>query len=196
MGVMNPSSQEFFDAKYQQSPDPWNFAASEYELNRYTSILGALNLRRYQYAFEPGCSIGVLTESLAGFCDQVDAVDISPTAAALARERCVDLSNVTVRCASLDEYIPASLDLLVFSEIGYYFSFSDLRAVLTRCISNLRPGGTLLATHWLGKSPDHILGGNDVHETIAAIPGLILEYSDHRESFRLDRWRKVTEASL
>jgi SAM-dependent methyltransferase len=196
VGMTNPSSQSFFDAKYQQSPDPWNFAGSPYEHARYAAILGALNFRQYQSAFEPGSSIGVLTQSLAQFCDHVDAIDISPTAAELARKRCSALSNVTVRCSSLAEYIPASFDLLVFSEIGYYFSFAELRAVLDRCIANLQPGGTLLATHWLGTSPDHILSGNDVHATIAAIPGLVLEHSDHRESFRLDRWRKATEASI
>jgi SAM-dependent methyltransferase len=196
VGVIDTSSKAFFDAKYQQSSDPWNFARSPYEQARYAAILKALSFRRYVTAFEPGCSVGVLTESLARFCDHVEAVDISPTAADLARERCLALQNVIVRCASLAEYIPASFDLLVFSEIGYYFTLTDLRSVMNTCIANLQPGGTVLATHWLGSSSDHILNGNDVHGVIAGIPGLVLEYSDHRESFRLDRWRKAIEAGL
>ena len=47
--------------------------------------LGALN-RRYRRAFEPGCSIGALTRHLALICDQVEAMDIAPSAVFIARE--------------------------------------------------------------------------------------------------------------
>ena len=92
----NTTSQTFFEEKYANDPDPWAFASSAYELNRYDATISALQRRRYQRAFEPGCSVGVLTARLATLCDHVDAIDISPTAVERARERCRDLHNVSL----------------------------------------------------------------------------------------------------
>jgi SAM-dependent methyltransferase len=193
---MNTTSQQFFDRMYQQNPDPWRFASSPYELHRYETILRALEHRRYRRAFEPGCSIGVLTEQLATLCDHVDALDISPTATALARQRCASLSRVNIACGSLADGIPASFDLLVFCEVGYYFAQDQLHALLLRCLANLQLDGTLLASHWLRSSPDHVLSGDAVHEIVAALPGLELELSERHVDFRLDRWRKTCETPL
>jgi hypothetical protein len=54
-----------FETLYQESGDPWGFASNQYELMRYKHIYNALLNRRYNTIFEPGCSIGVLTEKLA-----------------------------------------------------------------------------------------------------------------------------------
>ena len=76
-----------------------------------------------QTGFEPGCSIGVLTERLARICDQVEAMDISPTAVARTRDRCGLLQNVTVSHGALPVDLPTGyFDLIVLSEIGYYLS--------------------------------------------------------------------------
>jgi SAM-dependent methyltransferase len=193
--MSHPSSQKFFEQKYREDSDPWYFASSPYELGRYDAVLAALSNRRYRRAFEPGCSIGVLTQRLALLCDRVDAIDISPTAVSLARQRCAKLSNVSIQCASLASSAPENFDLLVFCEIGYYFSHEELLTVLANCVSHLAPGGICLASHWLGVSPDHILSGDDVHEVAASIPDLYLEQSERNSHFRLDRWRKTVEAS-
>jgi 2-polyprenyl-3-methyl-5-hydroxy-6-metoxy-1,4-benzoquinol methylase len=188
---MNTTSQQFFEQMYRQNPDPWHFSSNPYELNRYQTIISALAHRRYARAFEPACSVGVLTEQLARLCDSVQAIDISSTAVAAAQTRCAALPNVRIACASLAESIPSRYDLLVFSEVGYYFTVPNLRSIITRCIMHLTPGGTLLASHWLGTSPDHILSGDLVHQTIDILPGLHLEHSRRLKDFRLDRWRKL-----
>jgi SAM-dependent methyltransferase len=190
---MNTTTQQFFEQLYQQNPDPWRFGSSSYELQRYETILRALTHRRYRHAFEPGCSVGVLTEQLATLCDQVDAIDISPTAVERARERCALLPGVHIVCASVTGFLPESFDLLVFCEVGYYFDEEQLRALLVRCLANLQPGGTLLASHWLGHSPDHVLSGDAVHGVLAELPGLQREHGDRHVNFRLDRWRKTRE---
>jgi 2-polyprenyl-3-methyl-5-hydroxy-6-metoxy-1,4-benzoquinol methylase len=183
------TSQAFFEAKYQTDPDPWNFATSEYERGRYAAILDALPKRNYAHAFEPGCSIGVLTKQLAPMCDKVDAMDISPTAVATAQQCCAAFNNVIVTCGALPSDLPTGpFDLVVFSEIGYYFDESQLLLVLRAVTASMTPNAIFLAAHWLGSSRDHILSGDRVHEIIQSIETLKHDHSERNAGFRLDRW--------
>jgi protein-L-isoaspartate O-methyltransferase len=187
--TISSTSQRFFEQKYQAESDPWQFATSDYERGRYAAILRALQPRRYRHAFEPGCSIGVLTHQLASICDKVDAMDISPTAVKKARLRCGTSPNVSLVCGSLPQDLPEGpFDLIVFSEIGYYFDGSTLRVLLDEIVFRLESGGILLAVHWLGHSSDHILGGDHVHEILSDVGLLKHDYSERQECFRLDRW--------
>lgn len=192
MSTANTSSSDFFEAKYRQKADPWDFATSPYELSRYDAIIGALANRRYKRAFEPGCSIGVLTEKLAAICDAVDAIDFSYTAVEQARKRCAALMNVVFLCASLLECGPfEGCDLIVLSEVGYYFSPQEWRERVEQMLSSLKPGASVLATHWLGTSSDHRISGDQVHEILQANSLLCLQHSERNEAFRLDRWVRV-----
>ena len=187
------TDREFFEQMYKASGDPWAFASSEYETDRYEATIRALKHRRYERAFEPGCSIGVLSAKLATLCWHVDAMDISPTAVEEARRRCRDLANVETTCGTLPDSIPdGEFDLIVFSEIGYYFEEDVLRRLGETLVSRLRTGGVLLGVHWLGRSKDHLLKGDRVHEILGSIDGIALEVSERHESgdggFRLERW--------
>ena len=189
---LDPTSQDFFEEMYRQSSDPWSFASSPYELRRYDAIVHALNANRYRHAFEPGCSVGVLTELLATLCDRVDAMDISPTAVMIAAERCVRFPHVEIHCRSLDDsFSVQDIDLLVLSEIGYYFDRDRWRSLAERLVKSVVPSGTILAAHWLGQSTDHRQHGDGVHEVLRSIDFMSLEYSERNTSFRLDRWRKL-----
>jgi SAM-dependent methyltransferase len=165
------TSAEFFERKYLAEPDPWKFATSDYEQFRYDTIVRLLENARYGYAYEPGCSIGELTVRLAPLCDQLTASDISPTASQRTRERCLEFHNVTIVSAALAHFVPTSaLDLVVLSEIGYYFDRDQLRPLGNLLVNNLNEGATLIASHWLGSSPDHKLHGDDVHEFLQTLP--------------------------
>jgi protein-L-isoaspartate O-methyltransferase len=186
---LSPTSAEFFETMYTEREDPWEFASSQYERDRYASIVRALGNRRYRRAFEPGCSIGILTAQLATFCDRVVAIDISPTAVARARLHCERLPNVHILCGSLPEMIPEEeIDLVVFSEIGYYFTEIQLSSVATELVKQMSTEGTFLAVHWLGSSQDHLLDGDRVHTVLRTIPNLSLAQSERYSDFRLDRW--------
>jgi SAM-dependent methyltransferase len=186
------TSAEFFDHKYRDAADPWDFAHSTYEQSRYHALLAALDKPRYLRAFEPGCSIGELTHSLAQRCDHVDAIDISPTAIARAKLRCHNLANVDLQSGDLLHHMPhGAFDLIVFSEIGYYFEEDILHQVATMLIDRLSTSGTLLAAHWLGASSDHILSGDRVHEILRSLPGLRLTLAERHSAFRLDRWERI-----
>jgi SAM-dependent methyltransferase len=190
------TSREFFDRKYRAAADPWAFASSAYELGRYRATMCALQHRRYARAFEPGCSVGVLTERLAAICDHVDAMDISPAAVEQARARCSHLPNIETTCGALPGFIPdGNFDLVVFSEVGYYFEEDALRGLARELVARICTSGVLLAVHWLGTSKDHLLTGDRVHEILGSTPGLVLEASQRNsiagatpDGFRLDRW--------
>lgn len=189
--LINTSSADFFERKYQEKADPWNFGCSAYEQARYDVTMAALDGRRFERAFEPGCSVGVLTERLARVCEHVDAMDLSATAVNAARSRCAGLSNVSVEVGSLSDPLPAgSFDLLVLSEIGYYFDEQGLNACAGAAVEKLVPGGCLLAVHWLGHSQDHRLSGDQVHEVLRSLPGVRLDRSERHPGFQLDRWTK------
>jgi len=187
--MTDTTSQEFFDRKYREHPDPWNFASSSYEQGRYEAIYSALSHRHFRRAFEPGCSIGSLTERLAPLCDSLEAIDISPTAVEFARERCRHFLQAHFAQGSLPDAIPpGSFDLIVLSEIGYYFKEAQLLHLGNELVKRLENGGILLATHWLGHSEDHLLSGDRVHQILSSLSGLTHEQEQRHENFRLDRW--------
>lgn len=189
---------EFFDAKYRSAADPWNFAGSPYEQYRYDEIIqnldefsGEPDRRRFRRAFEPGCSIGILTARLAAICDEVIAIDISPTAVARARARCAQWPGVTVEVGALPQSIPlGQFDLVVFSEIGYYFNSNALAVLAAQLTSLLASGGILMAVHWLGHSHDHVLTGDEVHRVLGASRGLAQMKARRYEGFRVEMWSR------
>jgi SAM-dependent methyltransferase len=186
------SSKEFFENKYSENSDPWDFATGEYELHRYHPIFNALSHNRYSKIFEPGCSIGILTEMLATIAHQVYAFDISPTAAKLAKERCQHRENVTIKCSSLKKELPSpDTDLIVLSEIGYYFTEEELLHILRQILLKQNKNSILLASHCTGYYEDHILSGDKVHEIINRTPNLLNEYHFRCANFRIDRWRLI-----
>jgi SAM-dependent methyltransferase len=184
-------SKDDFEARYSQKNDPWEFATSAYELGRYQTTLSALSRTRYGTVYEPGCSIGVLTCALARMAARVIAIDFAPSAVLRARARCSGSPNVEVHCASVATYVPEPpLDLIVFSELGYYFDAPELTRIGRVLSGNLSPRGEFLAVHWLGHSPDHVAHGNQVHETLRRNLPLDWIKGERYPLFRIDCWRK------
>jgi len=163
----------YFDAMYQASADPWGFEDRWYEQRKYALSLAMLPAARYRSAFEPGCSIGVLTRMLAGRCDAVLSCDIAAAAVRATARRTADLPQVRVEQRELPAGWPAGrFDLIVFSEFLYYFGDHDLEQVLKNAVCALVPEGTLLAVHWRHPVADYPRSGDDVHQALADCPGL------------------------
>jgi cyclopropane fatty-acyl-phospholipid synthase-like methyltransferase len=198
---MSTTDASFFDQKYAQSCDPWSFACDAYELARYELILAHVDVGRFHSVLEPGCSIGVLTASLSNRCGHVRATDISAVAIAHARARCAGLANVELAVERLSADIPRdSYDLIVFSEVGYYFSVEELDAVIESLANALTSGGRIIAAHWLGESSDHLLQGGEVHERLRCrlpfVRGEQLIVTDsERAGFVLDVWNHRGDAA-
>ena len=163
----------YFRDRYAASADPWGLAERWYEARKYTLSVAMLPRERYRAVFEPGCSIGVLTTHLARRCDSLLACDAVPEAVASAQSRTRGLPGVQVeRRVIPGEWPPGSFDLIVFSELLYYFGGADLSQVLHLGAGALRPSGHLLAVHWRHPAPDHPRSGDEVHQALAAHPGL------------------------
>jgi SAM-dependent methyltransferase len=192
MSELIHSQPAFFEDMYQGKSDPWGFENSEYERNRYRSILDALEGTLWKSALEPGCSVGVLTECLAPHCERLLALDFSQTAAKTARERCSRFPKVQVQCIGLGDLSSFSgLDLIVLSEIGYYFTESGWSDLTERMVDDLQPGSTILAAHWTGHSDDHQISGDRVHEILMSHPNMKLSRSERHEGFRLERLERA-----
>ena len=187
----NTLTPEYFDHVYQANRDPWNFESSPYERAKYAATLAALPRPHYAEAFEIGCSLGVLTEQLARRCGHLLAVDVSEAALAQARTRCADLPQVELKLLRVPEaFPPQQFDLILLSEVGYYWSPQDLGRAADQLIAGLKPGGQLLLVHWTPPVHDYPLTGDDVHQffldkTSPAGPLRHLAGQRH-ETYRLD----------
>ena len=163
----------YFDAMYQAAADPWGFEDRWYEQRKYAISLAQLPAARYRSAFEPGCSVGVLTRMLAARCDALLSCDLAAAAVRAAARRAADLAHVRVEQRDIPREWPTGrFDLVVFSEILYYFGDHDLGQVLKHAVAALEPGGTLLAVHWRHPVAEYPRSGDDVHRVLAARPGL------------------------
>ena len=185
----------YFDAVYAANADPWGFETSAYEAGKYEQTLRALAARRFGSAFEIGCSIGVLTEQLAARCDALLAVDASEAPLVRARGRCAHLRQVRLaRMQVPDEFPTGRFDLVVTSEVAYYWSTDDLSLASRRIEAALAPGGWWLLVHWTPPVHDYPLTGDQVHDFVLGRSGddaPLHQLSGRREaSYRLDLFEK------
>jgi len=181
---MKRMPDEYFDAMYARSPDPWQLADRWYERRKYAITMAMLPLPRYRHAYEPGCSVGVLTELLTARCDRVTATDVAEAALAATAERleCAGCaSQVTLERGSLDAAWPTTdFDLIVLSEVAYYLDAASLRAVLDRECPLLSTDTTVVAAHWRHPVRDYPLTGDEANFIVRDTDGLqtLAHYSD------------------
>ncbi len=181
----------YFEDVYAANADPWGFETSPYEAAKYDATLAALPRPRYASAFEIGCSLGVLTERLADRCGNLLAVDVVESVLAVARTRCRHLPQVRVERMRVPAEFPAErFDLILVSEVGYYWSAADFAAAREKIVGALEPGGHLLLVHWTPFVHDYPLTGDQVHTGFLAVAGqdgpLCHLGGQREETYRLD----------
>ena len=179
---------EYFDALYTADPDPWKFETSPYERGKYTLTLNAMPKPRYRSALEVGCSIGVLTRSLASRCDAVVAIDAAQTPLAEARRRCADLQGVHFEQMFVpDEWPDGVFELILLSEVIYYLSSEDVGRLASRVTRSLSRGGSVILVHWTGPTNYPLSGDEAATLFIERIqPTCVPKRGDRYRQFRLD----------
>jgi trans-aconitate methyltransferase len=179
----------FFDQMYSDTHDPWGFETRPYEAEKYAETLASVPRTKYRSAFEIGCSVGVLTQQLATRCDELLAVDVIEKPLEHARTRCRHLPHVRFERMQVPEEFPeASFDLIVLSEVAYYWAGEDLQRARDLIIEHLDPGGNLVMVHWRPFVEEYPRTGDEVHELfISSTEQSLRHLSDRRQDlYRLD----------
>lgn len=182
-------SAQLFEAMYTATADPWGFRSSAYERDKYASTLAALARPHYAEALEVGCSIGVFTRSLAPRCGRLLAIDASGIALAAAREACAACPNVALEQRFVPaDFPPGRFALIVLSEVLYYMTMDDLRAVAEACFAAQPAGGEIVICHWLGETDYPLTGLEATEAFVAATMSAGYRHETlHADVYRLDR---------
>jgi LmbE family N-acetylglucosaminyl deacetylase/SAM-dependent methyltransferase len=179
--------QAYFDDIYARHDDPWGFDSRWYEQRKRAVLLAALPRRRYRATFEAGCSTGALTVELADRSDRVLAVDLAAAALDRARRRMPDATRVELRrCALPDDWPAGQFDLVVLSEVGYYWAGADLDRGLTAAVASLSADGHLVACHWRHPVAEYPRSGDSVHDALAERADLVRLVRHEEEDFVLE----------
>src|ERR1700735_3218994 len=169
---MTSTDRSYFEEMYRNDTDPWRFESSPYEQRKYAVTVASLPEDRYRRAYEPGCSVGVLTEMLATRCDNLLSSDIIPAALerAAPRLRGQPHGRFEERCIP-GQWPSGPFDLVVLSEIAYYFDPTELQRVMACVMDSTVPGAHIVGVHWLGQT-NYPLTGDRTNRLIGRTRGL------------------------
>lgn len=181
---------DYFDGMYAGHDDPWGFDDRWYEERKYALTMAALLRPIYERCFEPGCANGALTGRLATRCREVVASDFIEAAIERARRRLEEVDHVTIECKEFPTWWPdGDGDLVIWSEIAYYLNDRGAAEAIRGLERWLRPGGDLVAVHYLGDT--------NYPRTGASIAvwldqqDFLERHVEHREAdFELAVWRR------
>lgn len=187
-------SPSYFEQLYAADPDPWQFETSAYEAQKYAATLAALPQPQYRSALEIGGSIGVLTAQLAERCQALLSVDVSAQAQARAQARCRHLPQVEFALMQVPHQFPdRTFDLIVVSEVGYYWGWDDFPQAQQLIAEHLEPGGHLLLVHWTPQTQAYPLTGDQVHAAFWAQVDRVYRslVSQREQRYRLDLFERL-----
>jgi SAM-dependent methyltransferase len=181
----------YFDRIFEGDDDPLDLASSDYEAAKFRVTCDALADRRYACALEVGCAHGVLTEKLVDLCDTLLAVDISGAALAKARVRVGKRAGLEFEQMSFPRETPdgASFDLVILSEVAYYWDCANLARAGEWLVQGIARGGRMILVHYTGET-DYPQTGDQAVETLwSHIQHDFEEQRAERHAgYRLDLW--------
>lgn len=189
---MTSLDPDYFERMFQDTADPWDLETSDYEQRKFAATIAALRGRTYDRGLEIGCAKGVLTQRLAAACHSLLALDISKTAVAAARKRLAGKHHVTFGQMAFPRDTPATTgyDLVVLSEVVYYWDDTDIVRAADWVAQHTAPGAEILLVHWTGDT-DYPQSGDDavrkLGDALGDAAGVVVE--QRTEHYRLDLWR-------
>ncbi len=177
--------------------DAWGYEQRAFESKRFDLIMEVMSTVRPKRVLEVGCAEGHLTQRLGSRAEELVACDIVEEALRRARENCRGLDNA--RFLHLDvrrTWPPGGFDLLVYSDVLYYFTKREVKRVIRESACRVHPGGYFLfANEWHDHyrwqtHPDYITQQLDRSESWTRV--CARKYMDTNESRRLtvELWRR------
>lgn len=185
-----------FDRLYQNAPqhDPWASGSQRYHYQRrkYDALLAMLPRRRYRRALDLGCGLGLLTEHLAKYAEEVVGIDISAVAIRHGAERTRALKNVEMRqgnLMTLGAELDRRFDLIVIADTLYYLPgpIQDevLKTVAARVSRLLTADGiVMIVNHYFPLPNAETRLTLRIHRAFQWSPAFVL-LSEHRRAFFL-----------
>ena len=166
------------------STQPWTRGASRAVRMMTPSTTLTLDLcghGPFDRALEIGCAEGLFTSLLAPRSRTLLAVDISTRAVRRARARLAHCPNVVVLASALPARYPAGpFDLIVASDVLYYWTTADLRSAAGRIADSLAPGGRFVAIHY-GLPVVGVSSGEVAHDVLRSCLPLANVHSERRD---------------
>lgn len=188
------TQKEYFNKLYLQSDDPFRNWVNDYEERKRNIALKILREPQYGRIFEPGCGNGGLSKELSKRGRRVLAVDWSKDALSAAKNYC-EADNIEFREMNFPRETPAAeeagFDLMVVSELLYYYSQEDLDRFFQAVPEILKPNGEILMIHWRGLSDHYPSNGDAVHRKFHQHPAVkVMEtFEDPNFLISLGRWQ-------
>ncbi len=183
-----------FEALYAASDDPWQVRASWYERRKRELLLASLDRDRYGKVFEPGCGNGEMSASLARRCDALLACDGAASAVAAAVKRVGQVAGCEIRIEQRS--LPAgwprgeNFDLIVISELAYYFDAADVNTMAEAVQSTLTDGGLVILCDSRHHFADRVTSTEDVHAAFDKLPQLRRRLRHLEDDFLLEAWTR------
>ncbi|WP_354683620.1 methyltransferase domain-containing protein [Cupriavidus necator] len=192
-----PVDRDYFARLYGRNEDPWGIGTRWYEARKRALLLATLPRERFARAFEPGCGGGHLSIELAPRCDQLVAMELADAAAEQARQRLAAFPQAQVLTGELPQHWPAgTFDLMVFSELGYYFPKSDWNEVAAQAAAALADDGVIVACHFRHPFAEQQITAQAVHDALGKQPGLFHHVHHEEPDFMLDLWSRREDGRL
>ncbi|WP_417374494.1 PIG-L family deacetylase [Glutamicibacter protophormiae] len=177
----------WFEEKYAHRADPWGVDTRWYERRKRDLTAAVLPRPHYERALELGCGTGAFTQILADRAGDLVAVDASAHALERAQDRLSGSTHVHLQQLDLLAAWPEGrFDLIVLSEVAYYWAESDLAAVLGHVDDSLDEDGVFVVCHWRHPILGAPQSGDDVHSQIRAHQSLSSAVRHTEEDFVLE----------
>ncbi|SJN37901.1 Methyltransferase type 12 [Microbacterium esteraromaticum] len=185
----------WFEDRYTGKADPWGVDTRWYEQRKRELTAAILPRPRYERVLELACGTGAFTRMLAERSAHVLAVDASAHALEKARVRLGDAPHVQIREMDLlSDWPEGRFDLIVLSEVAYYWSAADWAQVLDRVDGSLDADGVFVVCHWRHPIAGAPLSGDDVHEQVRSHSGFLSVASHLEEDFVLEVFARPEHA--
>jgi hypothetical protein len=110
-----------------------------------------------------------------------------------ARKRCAGASGVTIRKAQIpSQRIDGPFDLILVSEVAYYWDDNDLAAAAAYFREAVADCGYILLVHWTGET-DYPKSADEAVDALQhyADDSFTEIRKERHDRYRLDLWRKI-----